>query len=63
MGKRYNASRLTYPYAYKLAFLIGLLPKPVNFYATYHIRQWRYDNRHRLLGLCRAFFSAVVSRA
>ena len=51
MGKGYNTSRLTYPDAYKLAFLIGLLPQSVNLYSTYNIRQWRYDYRLRLLWL------------
>ena len=51
MGKRYNSSRFAYPDTDGLPLLIGLLPKFVNLYATYHIRQWRYDNRVRLLWL------------
>lgn len=35
--------------AYELAFLIGLLPQSVNLNPVYHIRQWRYDYRLRLL--------------
>lgn len=44
----HNAARVTDTDAYKLALLICLLPQTVNFYATYHIRQWRYDYRLRL---------------
>lgn len=56
MGKRHNASRFAYSDTDEPALLKGLLPEFVNLYATYHIRQWRYDNRLRLLwlqlGLC-----------
>ena len=47
----HNAARVADTDAYKLALLICLLPQTVNFYATYHIRQWRYDYRLRLLWL------------
>ena len=54
MGKRHNASRFAYSDTDKLALLIRLLSELVNLYATYNIRQRRYDNRLRLLwlGLC-----------
>lgn len=51
MGKRHNASRLAYSDTDELALLIRLLPEWVNPYASYHIRQWRYDNRLRLFWL------------
>ena len=44
-----NATGVTDTDAYKLALLISLLPRTVNFYTAYNIRQWRYDNRVRLL--------------
>ena len=51
MGKRHNAFGFTYSDTDELALLIRLLPEFVNFYPTYNIRQWRYDNRLRLLWL------------
>lgn len=50
-GKRYNASRFAHSDTDELALLICLLPELVNLYATYQIRQWRYDNWLRLLWL------------
>lgn len=47
----YDASGAADSDADKLALLIGLLPQSVNLYSTYHIRQWRYDYRIRLLWL------------
>ena len=43
-----NASGVADSDADELAFLIGLLSKSVNLYATHYIRQWRYHNRLRL---------------
>ena len=51
MGKRHNASGFTYSDTDELTLLICLLSELVNLYATHYIRQWRYDNRLRLLGL------------
>ncbi len=51
MGKWYNTTRFTDSDADELTFLIGLLFEPVNLYAAHHIRQWRDDNRFRLLCL------------
>ena len=45
----HNASGVTDSDADELAFLIGLLLKSVNLYAAYYIRQWRDNNRLRLL--------------
>ena len=51
MSKRHNASGFAYSDTDELALLIRLLPEFVNLYSTYYIRQWRYDNRVRLLWL------------
>ena len=45
----HNASGVTDSDADELAFLIGLLLKSVNLYTAYYIRQWRDNNRLRLL--------------